>query len=949
MTIIIATLKRGGGGTAPFPTTIQEDARLAHVSVGDLSERDTLPEWRRISKMTCFVIGENKTYRLGNDITIPGQLWTEEAAAGNVQTRDEKNQPDGYVGLNAQGFVDPQYIRSIWVQDYFTPADEAARFALSAKTGDIAHQLDTNFIYIKKNNNAPPTGAGDWADITTAATVTSVNGLIGAVQIDFDTLLSFGSSSTQFETAVDNSTAVSQLGGQIANNDVDIATLFGLVNGIINDDSSVIPLWDVVKPDYIIGNNVIYDDGGTNKNLYRCTAVPPAGVAPNNLAYWELVGDFYTQQEIDNALGNKADLVGGYVPVGQLPPSVFSQTIVVEDIAERDAYPDKETGMRFYVVDATADPTVNSGGRDYVYDPTSPSADPAGFIKITLQIEHDYTTTIWIDLDNGNNSNSGLRGAPLKTVEVAWTKRLLDNSIRYIFRITGTNNFPASLTLDGTTGGSDNMQTFIIGDVAETGRYEYGVGTLSLINSGFLYFAGVGCYTKLRLQSDTWICTPLFTNMNLVCSIAILGTPTKAQTLLLYTTFAEFTTITGTTTNLTIWGQKGSNIWFKNTASLKALNLSNCGTEIWANQTLTLTGTTVFQDHSEFIVDSGATLSIGTLNQYGSLISKHPTATVTISVHNKLAQPWSKHLYFEPGASGIVATNVEDAIKEVLKPNFGAKAIKTLSAGVAASGTDRNLVIAAETGTADDMIELTGLTVGAKVLLRADTGDTITVKHNDAGATIKILIQDDADFVLDEVHPLELILTDTNELVQVYEDPDGQYRNVIKDTIGDFYDFHDNIGKLVIAKAAGDSTTIDIDANQVSGLNVGDWIDVLDLSAHSHGIDITLINGAVIEGSSPGLATPSIKNVIYRIIYQGNITGTETWAVSVPDDPTKLSKTLTADQDVASNVSFSKQVKGGAATVSFSAIKIFSMDNGTFQKMPVTATITSLAISNEVN
>ncbi len=167
--------------------------------------------------------------------------------------------------------------------------------------------------------------------------------------------------------------------------------------------------------------------------------------------------------------------------------------------------------------------------------------------------------------------------------------------------------------------------------------------------------------------------------------------------------------------------------------------------------------------------------------------------------------------------------------------NFRTESIRTLSSGAVSVGHSRNLIIAAETATTDDMIELTGLGIGEKVLLRADTGDTITVKHNDAGATIKILIQDDADFVLDEVHPLELILTDTNELVQV------------------------------------------------------------------------------------------------------------------GDDPTKVSKTLAADQDVASNVSFSKQVKGGAATVSFSATKTFSMEDGNFQKMPVTATITSLAISNEVN
>ncbi len=380
MTVIVATLKRGGGGTSPFPTTIQDDAKLAHVSVADLTERDQIPEWKRISRMTCFVIGENKTYRLGVDTTISGQVWTDEGAAGNFQSLAEKNQPDGYVGLNALGYVDPQYIRSIWVQDYFTPADEAARFALSAKTGDIAHQLDNNFVYIKKNNNTPPTVAGDWADITTAATVTSVNGLIGAVQIDFDTLLSFGSSATQFESAVSGSPTISGLSGQIANNDTDIANLFGLVNGLIADDSSAIPLWDVVKADYVIGNNVIYDAGGNNKNLYRCTVVPPAGTDPTDTGYWELVGDFYTQQEIDNLLGNKADLVLGKVPVLQIPAEAFVSVIVVDTWDDRNNYPDKHEGQAFYVIDASGDPLVANGPKEYIYYPSNPSADPYGFI-----------------------------------------------------------------------------------------------------------------------------------------------------------------------------------------------------------------------------------------------------------------------------------------------------------------------------------------------------------------------------------------------------------------------------------------------------------------------------------------------------------------------------------------------------------------------------------------
>ena len=49
------------------------------------------------------------------------------------------------------------------------------------------------------------------------------------------------------------------------------------------------------------------------------------------------------------------------------------------------------------------------------------------------------------------------------------------------------------------------------------------------------------------------------------------------------------------------------------------------------------------------------------------------------------------------------------------------------------------------------------------------------------------------------------------------------------------------------------------------------------------------------------------------------------------------------------NKSWNGQVKGGDATVAFSATKTFSMDDGNIQSMPVTANITSLAISNEVN
>ena len=120
-------------------------------------------------------------------------------------------------------------------------------------------------------------------------------------------------------------------------------------------------------------------------------------------------------------------------------------------------------------------------------------------------------------------------------------------------------------------------------------------------------------------------------------------------------------------------------------------------------------------------------------------------------------------------AEKIPQQSIED-LEASLKTGFGAKTIKTLATGVIASGTDRNIVVAAQSGIVDDCIEITELSIGQKVLLTADAGDTITLKHNNGGATVKILIQDDADFVLDEVHPVEFIKMSATTLVQVYDE-----------------------------------------------------------------------------------------------------------------------------------------------------------------------------------
>lgn len=72
---------------------------------------------------------------------------------------------------------------------------------------------------------------------------------------------------------------------------------------------------------------------------------------------------------INNTLLVKADLVNGLVPLSQLPSQVKERR-VVNTIADRNAIEDKFANLQVYVIDATGDSTVKSGGADYLYDGT---------------------------------------------------------------------------------------------------------------------------------------------------------------------------------------------------------------------------------------------------------------------------------------------------------------------------------------------------------------------------------------------------------------------------------------------------------------------------------------------------------------------------------------------------------------------------------------------------
>ena len=216
--------------------------------------------------------------------------------------------------------------------------------------------------------------------------------------------------------------------------------------------------------------------------------------------------------------------------------------------------------------------------------------------------------------------------------------------------------------------------------------------------------------------------------------------------------------------------------------------------------------------------------------------------------------------------------------------SFGNSISKSIVSGVLTPTIDRNIVVNAETGVTDDLIEIVGLTVGNKILLRAWAGDTITVKHNDAGATVKILLYNDADIVLDEDNPLELILVDTNKLSQVFDEAgSGAGGHVIQEegtplTARANLNF---IGASVTAtdNAGNDATDVTITGGAVletrQQLNVtnSNYTDALALNAATNVVEITF-NAALTNNWAPSSITGAVKGRSYtfEFIKEANYT-----------------------------------------------------------------------------
>lgn len=102
-------------------------------------------------------------------------------------------------------------------------------------------------------------------------------------------------------------------------------------------------------------------------------------------------------------------------------------------------------------------------------------------------------------------------------------------------------------------------------------------------------------------------------------------------------------------------------------------------------------------------------------------------------------------------------------------PDFGATETITLAAGVLdlSNVVARNIIVASESGTSDNLIQILGLNVGQEVTLSADSGDTITLINSS-----DVILYSGADFALSGSSLLKLVSVGGN-VVGNYVDQTG--------------------------------------------------------------------------------------------------------------------------------------------------------------------------------
>ena len=285
---------------------------------------------------------------MGSNTTIAGQSWTLETE--NYIPVTDRGSPSGVAPLNADGKIPVEYLDALYLSSTFVVADIAEMLALTTYKGNLVIVQDAtadptvssgSATYAKINNVASPTLA-DFLKVEFGVSVVSVNGQTGAVSIEFTDLLTWGSSQTQFDTAVSNNTTVLQNVADILNLQGDITNL----DNLKADKSNVLELDNVTAftptADYHPATKKYVDD-----SVVAITVVPGGN-------------DGSVQVNIGNNFGGYNNFL--YESDILTVPNIIMSSVTVDNTAAQVVVRDPADG-RFYVRDVTS---IGGGGSGHV-------------------------------------------------------------------------------------------------------------------------------------------------------------------------------------------------------------------------------------------------------------------------------------------------------------------------------------------------------------------------------------------------------------------------------------------------------------------------------------------------------------------------------------------------------------------------------------------------------
>lgn len=207
MTNIASRVRHSGARN--FPLQYDKDMQVSFLVVASLTERYNIPLPMRKLGMEVKVLSDGNTYvltTLARAASEGGDAvnWTTLVLPGYVQDSDV-GAASGVAPLDSEGLIPAQYLGNIFVTDTYVVADQSERLTITTVSGDVVVQEDDGSKWLKLNNDSP-SGLEDFAQLSAGGDVLSVNGDTGVVELDFNSILNFGSSNTQFQTAVTNST-----------------------------------------------------------------------------------------------------------------------------------------------------------------------------------------------------------------------------------------------------------------------------------------------------------------------------------------------------------------------------------------------------------------------------------------------------------------------------------------------------------------------------------------------------------------------------------------------------------------------------------------------------------------------------------------------------------------------------------------------------------------------